>query len=689
MSRRISFTMRAALAALAACLMAGLTVVPAVGAGKPNLVVAAVSNPPSAEVAGGTFKVTDTVANKGSGTAPASKTAYFLSANTSFGGDVKLQGSRRVGKLRPGTKSRGTATVTVPQSIKPGSYHVIVCADAARAVSETSDKDNCRASGKKVSFLKAPQGYDPTPFGEPEPVSTTPTLASEGAVTEKISARLGGTITTSAPDGSTFTLTIPAQALLSDEKISMTPLSAVSGDPLGLQLAAGVQLQPEGLQFVKPVTLTIDPATPVPAAEETSIVADADGSDLHLYPVESDPTTYTFHLMHFTIAAVAHATPEARAEQMARIPAHHEAARAQELAGVDAAAKSGDMSAEEAAERMRTLYRQVFDSTIRPRMFQAMTDWRVFVEAAIAWRSWEREVQLRGFNDIISQAQESEMQAMYSEAFATFVKEFHRRCVEDRDLGAAQVLLALERRRQLEGGSDESAMIMDRIERCATFELEFDSRFEQTLNGYFGGSGTKDLHVNATVKFSISPLPAENGHDVGAEGPLTYKEAQGHLTSSNFGTCTYDITGTIPDLFTVLKVDLDYNFKKQADDRYTVDPVLTSLTFDTGTPKEIERWACQWDGGGDSGTEETTHWQNAWSDHHNAVNQDDCYLWDDDADQPPQRGEVCKFWDWTPGPAGSGIVAQKSISHHLMAEWDGTLESQEETRLYLRHTPQP
>lgn len=679
------------MAALGACLIAALTVVPAAGAGKPNLVVGSVSNPPAGGSPGGSFTVTDTVVNKGRGTASASKTGYFLSTDNRAGNDVKLKGARRVGKLRRGTKSKGRATVTVPASIKPASYFLIACADVTRSVAETSEKDNCRASNTKITFAKPPGAYDPTPFGDPQPVSTTPTLAPEGAVTQKISARLGGTVTTTASDGSTFELTIPAKALLSDEEITMTPLSSVSGDPLDLRLAAGVQLQPEGLQFVKPVTLKIDPATAVSAAEETHVVADGDGSDLHLFPATGDESGYTFKLMHFTVVVVAQSSQQSRTEQAARTPRHVEAAMQQELARITSELASGDLSGAEAAAAMSKVYRTVFDGSIRPRMFQAQTDYRVFIEAAIAWLSWQREVQLAGFEvtDIITGAELANMQAMYETAFENFVKEFHRRCVQENDLGAMGVLMAMERRRQLEGGVDTSNAILDLIEKCATFEFEFDSRIDQHMQSFFDTTGQWSAQVNSKVEFSISPYARANGRDVGAEGPISYRDFSANYTVSTGETasCTYTAAGTIPDVFAVYKMDFDYNLKKQADDKYTVEPRLSSLTFNPGQPKEIENYGCSF---GDSGTEQSTHWSDAFTDHHSFANQDDCTeAWDDDAQQYVDTGVVCKFWEWTPGPAGSGIVAQKWISHHASGTWEGTLESQEETRLYLRHTPKP
>ena len=78
----------------------------------------------------------------------------------------------------------------------------------------------------------------------------------------------GGAISATASDGSVFTLTIPPNALLSDERITMTPVSSIDGLPLSGGLAAAVSLAPAGLQLFQPAILTIVPARAVALAEE-------------------------------------------------------------------------------------------------------------------------------------------------------------------------------------------------------------------------------------------------------------------------------------------------------------------------------------------------------------------------------------------------------------------------------------
>ena len=131
----------------------------------------------------------------------------------------------------------------------------------------------------QLSFFSAPAN----------PLTVNPTLDPTHAVTQIISASNGGAITTTGADGSTFTLTIPANALLSDESITVTPLLAVSGLPISGGFVAGVLFAPEGLRFTQPATLTIQPSTAVPISQQVAFGYHANGQQFHFQPFALAP----------------------------------------------------------------------------------------------------------------------------------------------------------------------------------------------------------------------------------------------------------------------------------------------------------------------------------------------------------------------------------------------------------------
>src|SRR5947209_3801477 len=54
----------------------------------------------------------------------------------------------------------------------------------------------------------------------------------------------GGSLTATASDGTIFTLTIPSQALLSSETVTITPVAQAMNVPFSGGLVAGVELEP-------------------------------------------------------------------------------------------------------------------------------------------------------------------------------------------------------------------------------------------------------------------------------------------------------------------------------------------------------------------------------------------------------------------------------------------------------------
>jgi CARDB len=117
----------------------------------PDLIVTALSNPPSSALSGDLFKVTDKTKNRGAGRAKGSVIRYYLSPDKKWGKTDLLLGSRNVPALRSGATSRGTVQVEVPMAIKPASYFLIACADAAHRVRESNEKNNCRAPTRAIA----------------------------------------------------------------------------------------------------------------------------------------------------------------------------------------------------------------------------------------------------------------------------------------------------------------------------------------------------------------------------------------------------------------------------------------------------------------------------------------------------------------------------------------------------------
>ena len=114
--------------------------------GKPDLAESAVFVLPVVAKPGGTLTVFDTASNLALGTAKASTTRYYLSADTVKSvSDIPLGGSRAVPTLLPGASHQGSATVTIPTGTALGSYRVLACADDGKVNAELDESTNCVA----------------------------------------------------------------------------------------------------------------------------------------------------------------------------------------------------------------------------------------------------------------------------------------------------------------------------------------------------------------------------------------------------------------------------------------------------------------------------------------------------------------------------------------------------------------
>jgi len=99
---------------------------------------------PARGAAGLVIQVTDTTANVGTGTSPASTTSFYLSSNAVLETTDPIVGTRQVPELAAGISSSGTTQVTLPDGLAPGSYSLFAMADGPRAVTESKEFNNTR-----------------------------------------------------------------------------------------------------------------------------------------------------------------------------------------------------------------------------------------------------------------------------------------------------------------------------------------------------------------------------------------------------------------------------------------------------------------------------------------------------------------------------------------------------------------
>ena len=196
----------------------------------PDLIVYTLSVPANV-AAGSIIPVQDTTKNQGSGNAPASKTAFYLSLNTTWDASDQFLGERTVSALPFGAVETATTQIELPATMTPGTYYVIAKADWTSAVDEQTETNNTKSDSTKagpdltVSTLTAPQTATP---GESIIVTDTTKNLGAGSADASTTAFFLSTNTTLdggdvplgsrpigvlsgfATDGVSTTVTIPA-----------------------------------------------------------------------------------------------------------------------------------------------------------------------------------------------------------------------------------------------------------------------------------------------------------------------------------------------------------------------------------------------------------------------------------------------------------------------------------------------
>ena len=135
----------------------------------------------------------------------------------------------------------------------------------------------------------------------PTPLTATVTPDTGRTVSAKI-PRTGGTLSVTGADGVVYTLTVPADALLFDTTLTMSPLAGQLGVPALGESSYGVKLGPEGQQFQKLVTLRITPAAGMVWPVKNQVPVDLQGAQntVGLVPVDTSSLDPVIELIHFS-----------------------------------------------------------------------------------------------------------------------------------------------------------------------------------------------------------------------------------------------------------------------------------------------------------------------------------------------------------------------------------------------------
>ncbi len=489
--------------------------------------VKSVSNPPS--IATPKFKLKVKASVK--------KLTLYASADRRKGGpDVTLAKHARI--------HHGKVAVTLPPGLAPGAYFVVACPAAKHP--------KCAASQNITVLL---------PKSPTTPPNGTPALATTAARAATIGEQ-GGTLQARAPDGTQFTLSVPARSLPnvtlpyctfeiqyglprrvchggtspSGATVTMTPLTGLSGVSSLGSFAEGVQISPD-LAAVRGATLTIKPAHAVAAAQLHAVTYRGTGTGVHEVPLEVSHGQLVVGLGGLGGVAIMRRGSAKAGTRTAR-----EVARGRSAGG----ASSG-----EAAHG--AFYEQLVAGLVSERREGAISSDDFNSAASSTLDAWHDEIIANevpaGLNDdaaadiairdLVEWARTREQFGLSpEEVFPDLIKlltgvynRAQQSCAQQHDLSR---VYDIERtfRYLLLVGYPANDFPMDEVFACYRFKVSFDSTITEVHGGQNHGTNTNQYTAEIPIK--IDSTRHEPGNPLTGQATGSYAQASGQMYSDPF-----------------------------------------------------------------------------------------------------------------------------------------------------------
>ena len=371
----------------------------------------------------------------------------------------------------------------------------------------------CRPGGDGVGRAAAP-----VELGHYEDaIKVTPTLDAARAVSESIGLK-GGSISATGADGTVFTLAIPADSLRQSTRITMTPVTRLDGLPFGNGSDVTVDLQPSGLLFDVPATLTIEPATAIPPGERLLYGYSEDRLSFAEPVLGSDDIAIV--VTHFSGYGAARGLMGDVDEARKRIGGSAEERIHSEMRAVMQAEHQAVQRGEPPGFLTALLdpyFEQLDREVVQPRLAAAGQSCAAGRSAMLTVLGYARQRELLGYEDPSNPLDEV-AHLLENTVGPRCMDEEYQMCVDEHIVHRiAHVYLGLDRQLALLGieHSPTFEKMKEQVDGCLHFDLEFevDTRFEldtRSLNGSFL-SFAESSELSAEVAFSLDKTMTNAG----------------------------------------------------------------------------------------------------------------------------------------------------------------------------------
>src|SRR3954447_15309731 len=426
-------------------------------------------------------------------------------------GDLRL-GSLKVKPIAARKTRKVSVRLAVPASAATGSYRLLAC---------VKGKKPARCKSVKAVTVRLGNGLFPDSIPKslrgitPHPRSVTPHTDDAHAVSGLITAGSGGTLNTTGADGTQYTLAVPAGAVLSDLTVTMTPLSSVDGLGMSGGFVGGVQMNPDGVELLKPAKLTIVPRSGAPASGITAAVYEGNGANFALVP--RDPGGgLSFELTHFSGGVAGSATSGDLAAQQNHAPAGTADQFRQE-------ADRGNSTA------ISNTFNHYYSDVIKPKLIAALDDESLAPGAIQEALGALRQMEILGLD--VSSTNAEVFKYIVQILKNAFNRSYDRCVTNHAPSEAIQMLGHLRMLTILGAGNDVDA---GKVPKCVRFKLDYQVDF------------THDLGSLNSETMGVESLGAQLEYDMSQNAltgtlPLTVT----HYTLSNYNCPVNGGTGRV------------------------------------------------------------------------------------------------------------------------------------------------
>jgi hypothetical protein len=157
--------------------------------------------------------------------------------------------------------------------------------------------------------------------------------------------------------------------------------------------------------------------------------------------------------------------------------------------------------------------RPYYEQVVRPKLQQALTNDALAQEAIQVWVDWERGMQLAGVGDDYLAPQRAEAASLVPKIVRNALNETFERCVTQHDVvKEVQKMIQIGRAAALAGAQAGTGSLLDeafdKAEKCARFELDFESVFTATnVGGTESATSTTTWNDTEVIHVAVRAVP--------------------------------------------------------------------------------------------------------------------------------------------------------------------------------------